>query len=87
MPPARSREPLHEQYLQARIRALRQHPEIWRAVPNGITRSMIATNAGAAASWIEVEHFLIAFGLASPNTIPYDINVPKLIRLVRELET
>jgi len=86
MPPLRSRAPLRENYLEARVRALNQHPEVWRAVPNGLTLQMARSNAGAAALWREVVAFLVGYGLASPLTNWQDVNVPKLIRLVRELE-
>jgi hypothetical protein len=69
-----------------RVRVLVDHPEIWRAWPAGDIRPADFQNhVGIRALWLEVVRFLQARGLASNQTMPIDINVPKLMARVREL--
>jgi hypothetical protein len=71
---------------RARVRALLLHPEIWRQVPDGLSIEFCRSNAGAATVWRQTVDFLKSYGLVGPSTLPFDVNVPKLIAAVRTLE-
>ncbi len=69
-----------------RVRMLRQHPEIWRQMPNGITVADFRRGGAERQLWIEIVDFLRSCGLVSESTTPIDVNVPKLIAAVRAVE-
>jgi hypothetical protein len=70
----------------SRVRALLMHPEVWTQAPNGLSIELCRRNAGGATVWRQVVDFLKSYGLVAPRTSAYDVNVPKLIAAVRELE-
>lgn len=69
-----------------RVRCLRQHPEIWKAVPNGLSVRGFYDRPAERQLWSEVVDFLRGYGLVADTTFAVDVNVPKLIAAVRELE-
>lgn len=70
-----------------RVRMLRQHPEVWRQVPTGVTRRQWMTDPALRQLWAEIAEFLRGAGLLSVHTYARDVNVPKLIEAVRDLES
>lgn len=69
-----------------RVRTLRQHPEVWRQFPDGITFDDYRRVPARRQLWDEIVAFLRSCGVVSAKTASIDVNVPKLIAAVRELE-
>jgi len=69
-----------------RVRAIRQHPEVWRQVPDGLTVDDYRRGGAGRQLWDFVAAFLRTYGLLSEHTASIDVNVPKLVAAVRRLE-
>lgn len=69
-----------------RVRMLRQHPELWRQVPGGITRQQWMRDPALRQLWREVHAFMRANCLISANTDETGLNVAKIVAAVRELD-